>query len=144
MEVEVLNCLPLSFKLHFKAKQAGTHVLLASRAVVVCFFSSTLLHVTPARSWETNCQLIGFFVQSLWQFLLPQWPTVAQAPSCMMANPSVAHTTFPSFVHIPSLAHMHTYFPLTCAHAHLLSRHLRTHTLPFPQQSNDQHAKIII
>ena len=33
--------------------------------------------------------------------------------------------------------------PLTCAHAQTLSTHLRTHTLPSPQQSNGQHAKSI-
>ena len=34
----------------------------------------------------------------------------------ILANPSLAHTTLPSLAHIPSLAHTHTYFPLTCAH----------------------------
>ena len=34
--------------------------------------------------------------------------------------------------------------PFTCAHAHILSPHLRTHTSPSPQQSNGLHAKSLL
>ena len=56
--------------------------------------------------------MFGAIFSTAWQLMDHACP---KGPS-IVANPSLAHTTFPSLAHIPSLAHMHTYFPVTCAH----------------------------